>query len=185
VIDEIVEDANDRMGKSLESLHQAFAKIRTGRANPSLLDGISVDYYGSPTPLNQVASITVEDARTLAVSPWEKPLVPVIEKAILKSDIGITPISTGDIIRVPLPPLTEENRRDLARMAKHEAENARIAMRNIRRDAISDVRELVKEKEATEDEARRAEDRIQSVTDARVGEVDQVLAAKETDLMAI
>jgi len=185
VIDEIVEDANDRMGKSLESLHQAFAKIRTGRANPSLLDGISVDYYGSPTPLNQVAYITVEDARTLAVSPWEKPLVPVIEKAILKSDIGITPISTGDIIRVPLPPLTEENRRDLARMAKHEAENARIAMRNIRRDAISDVRELVKEKEATEDEARRAEDRIQSVTDARVGEVDQVLAAKETDLMAI
>lgn len=185
MIDEIVEDANERMGKSLDSLQQAFAKIRTGRANPSLLDGISLEYYGSPTPLNQVASITVEDARTLAVSPWEKPLVPEIEKAILKSDIGITPVSSGDIIRVPLPPLTEENRRDLARMAKQEAENGRIAIRNIRRDAIADIRELVKEKEATEDEARKAEDRIQSVTDARVGEVDEALAAKEADLMEI
>jgi len=185
LIDEIVEDANERMGKSLDSLQQAFAKIRTGRANPSLLDGISVEYYGSPTPLNQVASITVEDARTLAVSPWEKPLVPEIEKAILKSDIGITPVSTGDIIRVPLPPLTEENRKDLARMAKQEAENGRIAIRNIRRDAIADIRELVKEKEATEDEARKAEERIQSVTDARVGEVDEALAAKEADLMEI
>jgi ribosome recycling factor len=185
VIDEIVEDANERMGKSLDSLQQAFAKIRTGRANPSLLDGISVEYYGTPTPLNQVASITVEDARTLAVSPWEKNLVPAIEKAILKSDIGITPVSTGDVIRVPLPPLTEENRRDLARMAKQEAENGRIAIRNIRRDAIADIRELVKEKEATEDEARKAEERIQSVTDARVGEVDGALAAKEADLMEI
>ncbi len=185
MIDEIVEDANERMGKSLDSLQQAFAKIRTGRANPSLLDGISVEYYGTPTPLNQVASITVEDARTLAVSPWEKNLVPDIEKAILKSDIGITPVSTGDVIRVPLPPLTEENRRDLARMAKQEAENGRIAIRNIRRDAIADIRELVKEKEATEDEARKAEERIQSVTDARVGEVDGALAAKEADLMEI
>ncbi len=185
MIDEIVEDANDRMGKSLDSLQQAFAKIRTGRANPSLLDGISVEYYGAPTPLNQVASITVEDARTLAVSPWEKPLVPEIEKAILKSDIGITPVSTGDIIRVPLPPLTEENRKDLARLAKQEAENGRIAIRNIRRDAIADIRELVKEKEATEDEARKAEERIQGVTDARVAEVDGALAAKEADLMEI
>ena len=185
MIDEIVDDANERMGKSLDSLQQAFAKIRTGRANPSLLDGISVEYYGSPTPLNQVASISVEDARTLAVSPWEKNLVPDIEKAILKSDIGITPVSTGDVIRVPLPPLTEENRRDLARMAKQEAENGRIAIRNIRRDAIADIRELVKEKEATEDEARKAEERIQGVTDARVGEVDEALAAKEADLMEI
>lgn len=185
MIDEIVEDADERMGKSLEALRQAFGKIRTGRANPSLLDGIMVEYYGTPTPLNQVASINVEDARTLALSPWEKPLVPEIEKAILRSDIGITPISTGDMIRVPLPPLTEENRRDLARVAKGEAENGRIAIRNIRRDAIADIRELVKEKEATEDEARKAEERIQRVTDARVGEVDAALAAKETDLMEI
>ncbi len=185
MIDEILEDANERMGKSLEALQVAFAKIRTGRANPSLLDGISVDYYGAPTPLNQVASISVEDARTLAVSPWEKPLIPDIEKAILKSDIGITPVSTGDVIRVPLPPLTEENRRDLARLAKQEAENGRIAIRNIRRDAIADVRELVKEKEATEDEARRAEERIQGYTDSRVAEVDAALAAKEADLLEI
>jgi len=185
MIDEIVEDANQRMGKSLDSLQQAFAKIRTGRANPSLLDSVTVDYYGSPTPLNQVASISVEDARTLAVSPWEKPLVPEIEKAILRSDIGITPVSTGDIIRVPLPPLTEENRKDLARLAKQESENGRIAIRNIRRDAIADIRELVKEKEASEDEARRAEERIQRVTDSRVAEVDAALAAKESDLMEI
>jgi ribosome recycling factor len=185
MIDEILEDANERMGKSLDSLHQAFAKIRTGRANPSLLDTISIEYYGSPTPLNQVASISVEDGRTLTVSPWEKPLVPVIEKAILKSDIGITPVSNGDLIRVPLPPLTEENRRDLAKQAKQEAENGRIAIRNIRREAIADIRELVKEKEATEDEAHRAEERMQAYTDARVGEVDKALAAKEADLMEI
>jgi len=185
MIDEILEDANERMGKSLESLQQAFGKIRTGRANPALLDGITVEYYGSPTPLNQVASISVEDARTLSISPWEKPLIPDIEKAILKSDIGITPVSTGDVIRVPLPPLTEENRKDLARLAKQEAENGRIAIRNIRRDAIADIRELVKEKEATEDDAHRAEDRVQGYTDARVGEVDAALAAKEADLMEI
>ena len=185
MIDEIVEDANERMGKTLDSLQQAFAKIRTGRANPSLLDTVMLDYYGSPTPLNQVASISVEDARTLAVSPWEKPLIPEIEKAILKSDIGITPISTGDVIRVPLPPLTEENRRDLVKIAKSESENGRIAIRNIRRDAIADVRELVKEKEASEDDARRAEDRIQGVTDARVAQVDAALAVKESDLMEI
>ncbi len=185
MIDEILEDANERMGKSLESLQVAFARIRTGRANPSLLDSISLDYYGAKTPLNQVASIAVEDGRTLTVSPWEKPMVPEIEKAILKSDIGITPVSSGDVIRIPLPPLTEENRKDLARQAKQEAENGRIAIRNIRREAIADVRELAKEKEATEDEARRAEERIQSFTDARVGEVDAALAAKEADLMEI
>ena len=183
MIDEILEDANERMGKSLESMHQAFAKIRTGRANPSLLDTITIEYYGTSTPLNQVASVSVEDGRTLAVSPWEKPLIPEIEKAILRSDIGITPVSTGDVIRVPLPPLPAENRRDLAKLAKHEAENGRIAIRNIRREAISDVRELVKEKEATEDEARKAEDQMQKHTDARVAEVDQALAAKEADLM--
>ena len=185
MIDEICEDANERMGKTLEALGLVLSKIRTGRANPGLLEGISVDYYGSPTPLQQVASITVEDARTLLISPWEKPLVPDIEKAILKSDLGITPASAGDVIRVPLPPLTEQNRKDLAKQARNEAEGSRVAIRNIRRDAISDIRELVKEKEASEDDARRAEDRIQKVTDARVAEVDKTVAAKEAELMEI
>jgi ribosome recycling factor len=185
MIEEIKEDADERMGKSLEVLHGVFARIRTGRANPSLLDGISVDYYGSETPLNQVASITVEDARTLAISPWEKPLIPEIEKAILKSDIGITPSSTSELIRVPLPPLTEENRKDLARQARQEAENARVAVRNIRRDAIADVRELAKEKEVAEDEAHKAEDAIQKLTDRRVAEIDKILEAKEADLMEV
>ena len=185
MIDEILEDADERMGKSLESLQVAFAKIRTGRAHPSLLDSISLEYYGANTPLNQLASISVEDGRTLTVSPWEKPLIPEVEKAILKSDLGITPISSGDVIRVPLPPLTEENRRDLARQAKQEAEQCRVAIRNIRREAISDVRELVKEKEATEDEAHRAEDRAQQHTDKRVAEVDAALAAKQADLLEI
>ena len=185
MIEEILEDADERMGKSIDALHTAFAKIRTGRANPSLLDGILVPYYGNDTPLNQVASITVEDARTLLVSPWEKNLITEIEKAILKSDLGITPATSSDVIRVPLPALTEENRRDLARHAKQETETARIAVRNIRRDAIADIRELVKEKEAAEDDARRAEERIQKLTDTRIGEVDEVLAAKEADLMEI
>lgn len=185
MIDDICADADERMGKTLESLGLVLSKIRTGRANPGLLEGINVDYYGSPTPLQQVASITVEDARTLLISPWEKPLVPDIEKAILKSDLGITPQSAGDVIRVPLPPLTEQNRKDLAKQARNEAEGSRVAIRNIRRDAISDVRELVKEKEASEDDARRGEDRIQKVTDARVAEVDKTVAAKEAELMEI
>ena len=185
MVEEILEDANERMGKSLDSLQQAFSKIRTGRANPALLDGILVPYYGTDTPLNQVASISVEDARTLVLSPWEKPLIPDIEKAILKSDLGITPVTSGDVVRVPLPPLTEENRKDLARHAKQEAENGRIAIRNIRRDAIADIRELVKEKMIAEDEARRAEEQVQHHTDARVAEVDAALEAKEADLMEI
>lgn len=184
MIDEIRADADERMGKSVENLHTAFARIRTGRANPSLLDGIEVPYYGTDTPLNQVASVTVEDARTLVISPWEKKIVPEIERAILKSDLGLTPNSTSELIRVPLPALTEENRRDLAKQARHEAENARIAIRNIRRDAIGDVRDLVKEKEVAEDEAHRAEEAIQKLTDKRIGEVDKALEAKEADLMA-
>lgn len=185
MIEEIKKDADERMGKSLEVLASTFARIRTGRANPNLLDGIEVEYYGNPTPLNQVASITVEDARTLVISPWEKKMIPELEKALLKSDLGITPASTSELIRVPLPALTEENRKDLARQAKLEAENARIAIRNIRRDAIADIRELVKEKEAAEDEAHRAEEDIQKLTDRRVGEVDASLAAKEADLMEV
>ena len=185
MIEEINLDADERMGKSLEVLHDTFGRIRTGRANPSLLDGIVVEYYGADTPLNQVASITVEDARTLVISPWEKPLIPEIEKAILKSDLGITPASTSELIRVPLPALTEENRKDLVRQARQEAENARIAIRNIRRDAIADIRELVKEKEVAEDEARRGEEEVQKLTDRRVAEIDKVLDAKESDLMEV
>ncbi|MCZ6657216.1 MAG: ribosome recycling factor [Gammaproteobacteria bacterium] len=185
MIDEIQADADDRMGKSIEALHSSFGRLRTGRANPSLLDGIEVSYYGTDTPLNQVASITVEDARTLAISPWEKNLIPDIEKAILKSDLGITPSSNKELIRVPLPALTEENRKDLARVAKQEAESARVAIRNIRRDAIHEVRELAKAKEVAEDEARKAEEKIQSITDRRIGEVESTLGAKEADLMEI
>lgn len=182
---EIQSDADERMGKSVDALHTAFGKIRTGRANPSLLDDISIEYYGLDTPLKQVASITVEDARTLTISPWEKPLLGVIEKAILKSDLGITPATSSDVVRIPLPPLTEENRKDLARHARQEAEGARVAIRNIRRDAISDIRELVKEKEVAEDDGHRAEERVQTLTDKRISEIDKALASKEADLMEI
>ena len=184
MIEEFKEDARARMGKSLDALATAFSRIRTGRANPAILSGVEVDYYGNPTPINQVANITVEEARTLVVSPWEKRMVPEIEKAILKSDLGLTPASSGDVIRLPLPPLTEENRRDLIRHARQEAESARVGVRNIRRDAIADVRELVREKEATEDEGRRSEEDIQRITDAHIGRVDSALAEKESDLLA-
>jgi len=185
MIDEIRADADERMAKTLESLQGVFGRIRTGRANPAILDGIEVNYYGNPTPLNQVASVSVEDARTLVISPWEKKLVGEIEKAILKSDLGITPSSTSEVIRVPLPALTEENRRDLAKQARNEAENARVAVRNIRRDAISDIRGLVKDKEIAEDDARRGEEAIQKLTDKHIAQVDKALEAKESDLMAI
>ena len=185
MIKEIHQDADERMGKSLEVLATHFARIRTGRANPNLLDGIEVEYYGNPTPLNQVASVSVEDARTLVISPWEKKLIQDIEKALLKSDLGITPSSTSELIRVPLPALTEQNRKDLAKQARHEAENAKIAIRNIRRDAIADIRELVKEKEVAEDEAHRGEEDIQKLTDRWIGEVDKSLSAKESDLMEV
>ena len=185
MIDEILEDANERMGKSLDALRNTFGRIRTGRANPALLDGIFVDYYGVKTPLNQVASVSVEDARTLLLAPWERPLVVEIEKAILRSDVGITPVNNGEVIRVPLPPLTEENRRDLAKQAKAEAENGRISVRNVRRETIADIRELVKEKEAAEDDGRKGEERVQTYTDARVAEIDKALAEKESELMEI
>ena len=185
MIEIIEDDADERMGKSIATMHTAFARIRTGRAHPSLLDPIEISYYGTDTPLNRVATISVEEARTLVISPWEKNMIPQIEKAILKSDLGITPASSKDVVRVPLPALTEENRRDLARQARHEAEAARIAVRNIRRDAIHEVRELLKEKEVPEDEAHRAEHQIQVITDRRIGEVDAALSAKEADLMEI
>ncbi len=185
MIDEILEEANERMGKSIDALRNTFGRIRTGRANPALLEGIFVDYYGVKTPLNQVASVSVEDARTLLLAPWERPLVVEIEKAILRSDVGITPVNNGEVIRVPLPPLTEENRRALAKQAKAEAENGRISLRNIRRDAIADIRELVKEKEAAEDEGRKGEERVQAYTDTRVAEIEKALSEKESELMEI
>ncbi len=185
MIELIEADADERMGKSIDAMHKAFARIRTGRAHPNLLDPIEVPYYGSDTPLNRVATISVEEARTLVITPWEKNLIPQIEKAILKSDLGITPASSKDVVRVPLPALTEQNRRDLARQARHEAEAARVAIRNIRRDAIHQVRELLKEKEVAEDEERRAEQQIQAITDRRIKAVDGALDAKEADLMEI
>jgi ribosome recycling factor len=185
VIDEIRKEAEDRMKKSIQALEAAFARIRTGRASPALLDDVKVDYYGTPTPLNQVASITVEDARSLLISPWEKKMVPVIEKAILKSDLGLTPNTTADVVRLPMPPLTEESRKGLGKQARAEAENARVSIRNIRRDANGQLKDLLKEKEISEDEERRAEDQIQKLTDRFVAEVDQLLEAKEADLMEI
>lgn len=185
MIDEIKKDADERMAKSVEALKHDFARIRTGRANPALLQGIMVPYYGNPTPLQQVASINVEDARTLVISPWEKSLMNEIERAILKSDLGITPATGGGVIRVPMPPLTEQTRRELTKQARAEAEHARVAIRNVRRDANNDVRELVKEKMATEDEARRAEEQIQKLTDRWIVEVDHALGAKETDLLEV
>ncbi len=185
MINEIKADAETRMGKSIESLHHAFAKIRTGRAHPSLLENISVSYYGSDTPLSQVANITAEDARTLAIRVWERSLVPDVERAILKSDLGLNPSTAGEVIRVPLPMLTEETRKGYTRQARQEAENARVAIRNIRRDALADLKELEKEKEISEDEERRGQDDIQKITDRFIAEVETALAAKEKDLMAI
>lgn len=185
MINDIMKDAEDRMGKSIEALQVAFARIRTGRASPNLLDDIKVDYYGSLVPLNQVANIQVEDARSLLISPWEKKMVSVIERAILKSDLGLTPNTNADVIRLPMPPLTEESRKGLTRQARAEAENGKVAVRNIRRDANSMVKDLLKEKEISEDEERRGEDLIQKLTDRFVAQVDALLAEKEGDLMEI
>jgi len=185
MIDELKEDADTRMAKTIESLSHAFNKIRTGRAHPSLLDGLSVAYYGVDTPLNQVANISVQDSRTLAVTPWEKNLVPEIEKAIMKCDLGLNPSTAGSVIRIPLPALTEETRKGYIRQARAEAENGRIAIRNIRREALSDIKDLLKEKDITEDEERKAQDDFQKITDKYIAKVEALLADKEKDLMEI
>jgi ribosome recycling factor len=185
MIDDIKKDAKTRMGKSVESLVHELAKVRTGRAHPSLLDHIRVDYYGSEVPVSQVANINVEDARTLSVVPWEKNMVAVVEKAILTSDLGLNPMSAGTVIRVPMPPLTEERRKDLIRVVRHEAEGAKVAIRNIRRDANHDLKDLVKEKMISEDDERRGQDVIQDLTDQHIKQVDELLAEKEQDLMEI
>ncbi|MCG8370296.1 MAG: ribosome recycling factor [Proteobacteria bacterium] len=185
MLDEILKDAETRMGKSVAALQTELTKIRTGRAHTSLLDHITVEYYGSEVPLNQAANVGVEDSRTLTVTPWEKDMVPVIEKAIMASDLGLNPATAGTVIRVPLPPLTEERRKDMIRVVRNEAEGGRIAVRNIRRDAMHDVKELLREKMIGEDEERRAEGDIQTITDKYVAEIDDVLAAKESELMEV
>jgi ribosome recycling factor len=182
---EIQKDTRLRMSKSLESLRHELAKIRTGRAHPSLLEHVHVDYYGSEVPIGQAASVTVEDARTLSVSPWDKNMVQVIEKAILKSDLGLNPATAGQVIRIPLPPLTEERRVDLGKVVHHEGENAKIAIRNIRRDANHHMKELLREKEISEDAERKAESEIQDVTNTAVSKVDEIVADKEKEILEI
>ncbi len=185
MLDEIKKDAATRMAKSVASLQQELTKIRTGRAHTSLLDHVTVEYYGSQVPLNQVSNVGVEDARTLIVTPWEKDMVQPIEKAIMTSDLGLNPATAGTVIRVPLPALTEERRKDMTRVVRNEAEGGRIAVRNIRRDALHDIKELLKEKMIGEDDERRAEGEIQDITDKHVGDIDKILANKESELMEI
>lgn len=185
MIKDILKDAEVRMKKSIEALKGELTKLRTGRAHTSLLDHITVSYYDNDTPLSQVASITVSDPRTLTVTPWEQNMVGPVEKAIMKSDLGLNPATSGKAIRVPLPPLTEERRKDMIRIVRHEGENARVAIRNIRRDANGDFKSLNKEKEITDDEMHQSEDTIQKITDKYVKEVDEILGEKEKDLMEV
>ncbi len=185
MIEEIKKDTSTRMDKSLVALKDEFTKIRTGRAHTSLLDHVKVDFYGNIVPINQAASVSVADARTLAVQAWDRNMVPVIEKAILNSDLGLNPSTAGEVIRVPLPMLTEERRKEMIKVVRSEAEGARVACRNIRRDANHDIKELLKEKEISEDDARRAEDEIQKITDKHIADIEQMLEVKEKDLMEI
>lgn len=185
MINEIKKDAQVRMHKSVESLQHAFAKIRTGRAHPGILDTVMVTYYGNDTPLRQVANVTVEDSRTLALSVFDKSMIQAVEKAILVADLGLNPATSGTTIRVPMPALTEETRKGYTKQARQESENARVAVRNIRRDALAQLKDLIKEKEISEDEERRGADEIQKVTDHAIEEIDKLLAAKEIDLMAV
>jgi|TARA_B100001057_G_scaffold136869_2_gene136492 ribosome recycling factor len=185
VINDIQKDAQERMQKSVAALGSQLSKIRTGRAHPAILDGIMVSYYGADTPLNQVANVTIEDSRTLAIGVFDKSLAQAVEKAIMASDLGLNPMSAGTVIRVPLPPLTEERRKDLIKIVRGEVESGRVAVRNIRRDANGDVKSLLKDKEISEDEARQAEDTIQKLTDKFIKEMDAQLTAKEAELMEI
>jgi len=185
VADDIVKDLHATIQKTLESFKSELATVRTGRASLHMLDNVRVDYYGAEMPLSQVANVIVEDARTLAVTPWDKSMIPLIEKAILKSDLGLTPNTAGAVIRLPMPALTEERRRDLVKVAKSETENARVAVRNVRRDAMNDLRDMLKEKLVSQDDDRRAQDEIQKLTDKYIAECDAVLAEKEKDLLQV
>lgn len=185
MITEVKKSAEQKMQKSLEALKVDLSKVRSGRAHTGLLDHVTVDYYGAPTPINQVANVNLIDARTIGVIPWEKKMAGAIEKAIRDSDLGLNPMSVGETIRVPMPPLTEERRKELTKVVKHEAENVRVAMRNIRRDANSHLKELLKSKEISEDDERRGEDEIQKLTDRYIAEIEKILQQKEAELMAI
>ena len=185
MIEDIKKDAVERMQKCVVSLKNELKKLRTGRAHPSLLEHIRVDYYGSETPLNQVANVAIEDARTLTVTPWDKSMVHPIEKAIMKSDLGLMPNTAGTVIRVPMPPLTEERRRDLTKVVRHEAENARVAVRNLRRDAIHQLKDALKKHEVSENDERRAQDEVQKMTDRHIADIDRLLAEKEKELLAV
>lgn len=184
MLNDLKNDAEIRMKKSLDSLENAFSKVRTGRAHPSMLKDVMVPYYGADTPLMQIANVNVEDARTLLVQPYERNMIAAIDKAIRMSDLGLNPMS-GDVIRVPLPALTEETRRNMQKMARSEAENARVAIRNIRRDVMADIKELLKEKEISEDEEHKGNDDVQKLTDKYVAEADRMLASKEQELMQV
>ncbi len=185
IIAELKKTTEHKMQKSVEALRHDLAKVRTGRAHTGLLDHVTVDYYGSPMPINQVANITLLDARTIGVQPWEKGMGPKIEKAIRDSDLGLNPAAQGDLLRVPMPMLTEERRRDLTKVVKHEGENAKVAVRNLRRDAIAHLKAALKKHEISEDEERKAQDDVQKLTDKYVAEIDKLLAEKEKDLMAV
>ena len=185
MLNEIKKDAQARMAKSIEALRHNLVKVRTGRANAGLVDSIKVNYYGSDMPLSQVASVAVGDARSITITPWEKQMVGAVEKAILASDLGLTPNTAGTVIRLNIPPLTEERRKDLTKVVHHEGEDAKVAIRNIRRDANHQVKELLKDKHITEDDASRSEQEIQKITDAAIKDVDEVVKAKEQELMAV
>lgn len=185
MIADVKKTAEQKMKKTLETLKHDLAKVRTGRAHTGVLDHIVVDYYGTPTPIPQVANVTLLDARTIGVTPWDKKMGSAIEKAIRDSDLGLNPAAVGDLVRVPMPPLTEERRRDLIKVVRHEAENTRVAVRNVRRDAIAHLKDLLKQKKVAEDEEHRAQDDIQKLTDRYIAEIDKVLQAKEADLMAV
>ncbi len=185
MLDDIKKDCSARMAKCVQSFVADLKKLRTGRAHPSLVEHLKVDYYGTETPLLQIANISIEDARTIVITPWDKQAVQAVEKALFKSDLGLTPMTAGTVIRVPLPPLTEERRRDIIKVVRHEAENARVAIRNVRRDVLNDVKEMLKEKMISQDDDKRVQEDIQKLTDKHVGEIDQALAAKEKEIMQV
>src|SRR4051812_49170716 len=185
MLEDIKKDAVTRMTKCVQTFQADTRKLRTGRAHPSLVENLRVDYYGSETPLSQVANIAVEDGRTLVISPWEKTVVQAIEKAIFKSDLGLTPMTAGTVIRIPMPPLTEERRRDITKVVRQDAENARVSIRNVRRDVLADIKELLKEKEISQDDERKAQDEVQKLTDRHIAEIDQQLGAKEKEILQV
>ena len=185
MLEDVKKDARERMSKCVQNFQSDLKKLRTGRAHPSLIEHLKVDYYGSEVPLQQVASIAVEEGRTLVISPWEKTIVQAIEKAIFKSDLGLTPQTAGTVIRIPMPPLTEERRREITKVLRHDAENARVAVRNVRRDVMNDIKERLKKKLVSQDDERRAETEVQKLTDKHVADIDALLAAKEKEVMQV